>query len=81
MNFQKNKVNICVVCFYLASKGGNGAAEVTLGLYNSISKNKKLFEIDDKNFKNRISNFFFKILNICSIVFKIKNLKKNLLKI
>ena len=29
-----------VVCFYTASKGGNGAAEVSLGIFNAIKSSK-----------------------------------------
>ena len=74
MNFQKNKINIFVVCFYFASKGGNGAAEVTLGLFNSINDNKKLFEINDTKIKNIFLNFIFKIKNIIAFIFKIKKI-------
>lgn len=77
MNFQKNKINIFVVCFYFASKGGNGAAEVTLGLFNSINDNKKLFEINDTKIKNIFLNFIFKIKNIFAFIFKIKKIIRN----
>ena len=60
MNSQKNKISIFMVCFFLASKGGNGAAEVSLGLFNSLNFKKKLFEIDDSKIKNKILIFFLK---------------------
>ena len=37
-----------VVCFYTASKGGNGAAEVSLGVFNAIKSNKKLLKLTIK---------------------------------
>ena len=63
MNLKKNKINVALVCFYLASKGGNGAAEVTLGIYNSIKERKKLFEIDELVNKYRRSNISKKQIN------------------
>lgn len=71
MNLKKSKINVAVVSFYLASKGGNGAAEVTLGIFNSIKEKKKLFEINDKKIKNKINNFFFKIFQIIKINYKL----------
>ena len=78
MNSQKNKISIFMVCFFLASKGGNGAAEVSLGLFNSLNFKKKLFEIDDSKIKHKISNFFFKIKSIFLILIKIKKIIRNL---
>ena len=77
MNFQKNNSNIAVVCFFLASNGGNGAAEVTLSLYNSIQGEKRLFEINDQDISNKFFNFFFKIEKIFLIIFNIKKFFKN----
>jgi glycosyltransferase involved in cell wall biosynthesis len=46
---------LAFVCFYEASIGGHGAAEVSLSLFESINnKNKKFFEIK--------KNFIFKLL-------------------
>ena len=76
MNSPKNKINFAVVCFYFASGGGNGAAEVTLGIFNSIKERKKLFEINDKNIDIKLLNFLFKISNIIKIIPKISKFFK-----
>jgi hypothetical protein len=60
MSFNK-KSAIALVCFYEASTGGHGAAEVSLSVYESINnKNKKLFEIK--------KNFIFKLFEKFQIV-------------
>ncbi len=69
-----------IVCFYTASKGGNGAAEVSLGVLNAIKSNKKLFEINDQNIKLDFIRFFFKFTCIIKFVFKIKKYFKNVKK-
>jgi len=56
MNNKKNKTCVALVCFYQASKGGHGAAEVTLSLFESLKIKKKLFEIN----KNIYFNFLDK---------------------
>ncbi len=77
MNLKKNKINVALVCFYLASKGGNGAAEVTLGMYNSIKERKKLFEIDDRKVNIKIINLIFKIYQIFKISLKMSKFFKS----
>lgn len=67
-----------VVCFYTASKGGNGAAEVSLGILNAIKSNKKLFEINDQNIKSDLVRFIFKFICIIKFVYKIKNFFSNI---
>jgi hypothetical protein len=63
------KYALAFVCFYEASVGGHGAAEVSLSLFESINnKNKKFIEIK--------KNFIFKILekfhiNIFEQIYKI----------
>lgn len=66
-----------IVCFYTASKGGNGAAEVSLGVFNAIKYNKKLFEINDKNIKYNFLRFLFKFICIIKFIYQIKNYLKN----
>ena len=66
-----------VVCFYTASKGGNGAAEVSLGVFNAIKSNKKLFEINDQNIKLNFLRFLFKLICIVKFIYEIKNYFKN----
>ena len=61
-----------VVCFYTASKGGNGAAEVSLGVF-AIKSNKKLFEINDQNIKLNFLRFLFKLICIVKFIYEIKN--------
>ena len=69
-----------IVCFYTASKGGNGAAEVSLGILNAIKSNKKLFEINDQNIKLNFIRFLFKFICIIKFIYKIKNYFKNVKK-
>jgi len=55
MNDKQNKTCVALISFYQASKGGHGAAEVTLSLFESLKLKKKLFEIK--------KNFFFNFLD------------------
>ena len=47
----KNKIGFALVCFYDASVGGHGSAEVSKSLYECLpKKNSKLFEIKKKKY-------------------------------
>ena len=62
------KKKTAVICFFMTTKGGHGAAEVSLGLYKSIQGNKKLFEFkEDKKINNN-----FLLINIKKICFLFK---------
>jgi hypothetical protein len=66
-----------VVCFYTASKGGNGAAEVSLGIFNAIKSSKKLFEINDQKIQLNFLRFLYKFFYIIKFVYKIKKFFQN----
>jgi len=66
-----------VVCFYTASKGGNGAAEVSLGIFNAIKSDKRLFEINDQNIKFNFIRFIFKFFYILKFIYNIKKFFQN----
>lgn len=63
------KYGFALVCFYHASIGGHGAAEVSMSLYDCLpSPNKKLFEIK----KNKLFYFFEKYkFNYFESIFKL----------
>ncbi len=69
-----------IVCFYTASKGGNGAAEVSLGVLNAIKSDKKLFEINDQNIKFNFVRFLFKLISIIKFIYDIRKYFKNVRK-
>jgi len=47
----KEKIKTAVICFFTASKGGHGSAEVSLGIFKSIKGQKKLFEFQESKKK------------------------------
>ena len=68
------KPKIAVICFFKASAGGHGSAEVTLSLYKSLNINKRLFEYKESNIKK---NFLFNnISKFCYLFFVFFELMK-----
>lgn len=54
---KKINYNVALISFYQVRNSYNGASEVSLSLYNSITCiNKKLFEIKNPEFFLRIKN-------------------------
>jgi len=79
MNNKKYNTCVALVCFYHASKGGHGAAEVTLSLLESLKKKKKLFEINKQIFFNFFDkykiNYFesvYKLFYLIPLYLKVK---------
>ena len=65
----KKKIKTAIVCFFTASKGGHGSAEVSLGVFKSTKGKKKLFEFNESKKSNglilsNIKKIFFLILTI-----------------
>jgi hypothetical protein len=59
----KNKIGYALVCFYEASTGGHGSAEVSKSLYECLpKKNSKLFEIKKKSLFTYLENYNFNYL-------------------
>jgi hypothetical protein len=59
----KNKIGFALVCFYDASVGGHGSAEVSKSLYECLpKKNSKLFEIKKKKIFSYLENYKFNYL-------------------
>jgi hypothetical protein len=59
----KNKIGYALVCFYEASTGGHGSAEVSKSLYECLpKKNSKLFEIKKKKIFSYLENYKFNYL-------------------
>jgi hypothetical protein len=57
----KYKECISVICFYEASIGGHGAAEVTMSLYECLNIKKFFFEIKKKNIFKFLENYKLKL--------------------
>lgn len=80
----KKKNSIAVVCFYEATSGGHGAAEVTLSVFESLKKyKKKIFEIKKKNIFKILEKYdinflenFYKLFKIFFLIVDIKNFLK-----
>jgi hypothetical protein len=81
----KIKYNVALIGFYQIKNAHNGASEVSLSLYSSITAiTKKLFEIKNPNFyfKNKklincINSFFLKPIKIIYQIFLVKKFFKN----
>jgi hypothetical protein len=59
----KNEIGYALVCFYEASTGGHGSAEVSKSLYECLPiKNSKLFEIKKKNLFSYLEKYKFNYL-------------------
>jgi hypothetical protein len=77
----KNKFGFALVCFYEASVGGHGSAEVSSSLFECLpKKNSKLFEIKKKkifiyleDFKFTLIENIYKLFYIFIIIIKLKN--------
>ena len=77
----KHKIGYALVCFYEASIGGHGSAEVSKSLYECLpKKNSKLFEIKKKKIFFYLENYKFcyleniyKFFYILIIVNQLKN--------
>jgi hypothetical protein len=65
------KKGYALICFYEASCGGHGSAEVTLSLYECLTKkNKKIFEIKKKKIFHFLECYKFNYLeNIFKILY------------
>jgi hypothetical protein len=84
MNLNKKNC-FALVCFYQASTGGHGAAEVSLSLFESITnENKKFFEIKKKfifklleKFQINIFEQIYKFFALIPLLYKIIKFIKN----
>lgn len=77
----KNKIGYALVCFYEASTGGHGSAEVSKSLYECLpKKNSKLFEIKKKKLFSCLEsykiNYLENIYKLFYILIIISQLKK-----
>lgn len=76
----KKRLGYALICFYEASIGGHGSAEVSSSLYECLpKKNSKLFEIKKRKIFIFLENYKFtfaeNIYKLFYIYFIIKNLK------
>jgi hypothetical protein len=88
---QNKKSGYALVCFYHASIGGHGAAEVTMSLYDCLpNTNKKLFEIKKNkffyflekykfNYFENLYKFFYIFYLIKKIIFFFKKYNKKII--
>ena len=80
----KEKIKTAVICFFTASKGGHGSAEVSLGIFKSIKGQKKLFEFQeskkkDSLVKSNVKKIFFLILTIFHLKKFFRGKNKNII--
>ena len=80
----KTKLKTAVICFFTASKGGHGTAEVSLGLFKSIKGDKKLIEFKEGKTKNGLilsntKKLYFLIKSIYNLKKFFRNNKKNII--
>ena len=85
------KIGFALICFYEASAGGHGSAEVSNSLYECLpKKNSKIFEIKKKNiftfleyykfnYLENIYKFFYILIIINQLKNFIKKFKKKII--
>lgn len=63
------KIKTAIICFFTASKGGHGTAEVSLGLFKSINGEKKLLEFQETKIKDKLI-----LRNVKKFIFTFKSI-------